>query len=190
MHFNSPDDLYDALPASRRRLLQALGGWGAVAALGLGACSREEPGGPWQGARFPPFALPALDGRLHTSADFAGQAIFLNFWATWCPPCRAEMADLDALNRSLAPRGLRLFAISVDRDINLVREFVMREKLGLPVLLDADQQWSKSAVKVPGFPTTYMVGRDGIIKDAVVGVRAWADKDVQADVARTLALHT
>lgn len=98
------------------------------------------------------------------------------------------MADLEVLHRKLGPRGLQLLAISVDVDRNLVIEYLRHQDLSFTVLLDGGQQWSASALGVPGFPTTYLVGADGLIRDAWVGARAWADPAIQAAIAATVGL--
>jgi peroxiredoxin len=154
----------------------------SLAALGLLGCNRKGDR-PWIGSPFPAFVLPAADGTMHDSREYFGRPLLINFWATWCPPCRREMADLDTLNGKLGRSGLGLVAISVDGDRNLVREYLRHEGLGLTVLIDRDQQWSASALRVPGFPTTYLVGRDGVIRDAWIGARAWADPATQAAIA-------
>jgi peroxiredoxin len=169
---------------SRRRALQRLAGWAAGAVL-AGACQRGEDRHEMSDP-LPEFALPDLDGALHRRADYLGRPLLVNFWATWCPPCRAEMGDLDILARKLAPRGLQFLAVSVDDDRYLVAEYIRREKLAFTVLLDAGHQWSDKALRVPGFPTTYLVGADGLIRGAWIGARKWAEPSVQAEVA-TLA---
>jgi peroxiredoxin len=167
---------------SRRRAAGMIAGCIGLAALGLLGCSyRAER--PWKGSPFPAFVLPAADGTMHDSREYSGRPLLINFWATWCPPCRREMADLDALNGTLGQNGLQLLAISVDSDRNLVKEYLRREGFGFTVLIDRNQQWSVSALGIPGFPTTYLVGRDGIIRDAWVGARAWADPATQAAIA-------
>lgn len=171
---------------SRRRALAACAG--LLGGLVVGCTREPEAERPWSGARFPAFALPGLDGTLHDSARYAGQPLLVNFWATWCPPCRAEMADLETLHARLAPRGLKLLAVSVDADTNLVREYVRQEKLSFTVLLDVGQHWAGTALRVPGFPTTYLVGRDGTIREALMAPRAWAEEAMLARVAQTLEL--
>ena len=178
----------DQFCASRRRLAQVIVSWAGLAMLGLIGCEREDNKRIWIGAAFPEFKLPTPDGTLHHSHEYFGRPLLINFWATWCPPCRNEMADLDALRRKLGPRGLQLLAISVDADRNLVREYLRKENLGLAVLVDNDQRWSASALGIPGFPTTYLIGSDGLILDAWIGPRAWDDPTTQAEIAATVGL--
>ncbi len=173
----------DAFRAKRRLLGKLILGWVSLAGMGLSACGNENAKRPWKGAAFPAFTLPAPDGTLHHSREYVGRPLLINFWATWCAPCRKEMADLDALHRTLGPRGLPLLAISVDVDRNLVREYLRHEGFGFVVLIDGGQQWSASALGVPGFPTTYLIGSDGLIRDAWVGPRTWADPATQAEIA-------
>lgn len=116
--------------------------------------------------------------------------MFLNVWATWCPPCRQEMADLSALQQALASKGMVLLTISIDRDLNLVREFIRREGLALTVLSDVDQQWSRSALRIPGLPASYLIGTDFKVKEIVAGARQWADAAVQDAVAARLNLKS
>ena len=179
----------EACAPSRRRLVQALAGLSVVSTFGIVACSQSEPKIPSRSDRFPSFSLPALDGTVHSSSSYAGRPLLLNFWATWCPPCRSEMNDLETLHRKLAPKDLVLLAISVDLDVNLVREFVRKERLSFTVLIDPGQRWAAGALKVPGFPTSYVVGRDSLIRDVMVGPRAWATEDVQRALAAQLELQ-
>lgn len=173
----------EPLNAARRRLLRL--GAGSLGALALAACRHEA--GSLAAGRFPDFTLPDVAGITHAAAEFRGRPLLVNFWATWCPPCRAEMGDLDVLQRQTASRGLKLIAISVDSDANLVREFLRGKPASFLVLVDAGQQWSRTALRMPGLPTTYLVGADGDIRTAWVGPRAWADSAVQADVLARMA---
>lgn len=175
----------------RRYLAKMLAGMGVIGGLGLASCrqSQSKSDRPGRDDRFPEFSLAALDQSRHSSQDYMGRPILFNLWATWCPPCRDEMAGLEALHRALAPRGLVLLAISIDEDIQLAREFTSRQSLSFTVLSDPGQRWAGSALKVPGLPTSYLVGRDFLIKDVVVGVRAWADLTVQRTLAGRLALQ-
>jgi peroxiredoxin len=169
-------------------MLESLLGLAASAGLALNGCKQGQAGAPLAGDSFPEFSLPDLQGRLHDSRSYAGRPLLLNFWATWCPPCRKEMADLERLHQALTPQGLVLLAISLDQDLNLVREFVRREQLTMPVLVDANQGWSRVALHMRELPSSYLVAADFRIKEVVTGARPWADATVQQALAGRLNL--
>src|SRR5689334_866360 len=81
------------------------------------------------GDKAPDFKIQADNGRKYTQADFGGKLLVLNFWATWCPPCREELPSLDALQRTLGPKGLVVLAVSVDKDEKLYRDFLAVNKV-------------------------------------------------------------
>jgi peroxiredoxin len=112
------------------------------------------------GDTVPPYAAPTLAGDTVRVAA-GGPLTLVNVWATWCASCREEMADLEAVHRDYATRGVRVVAVSVDDgDPARVRRFVERAKLTMPIALDpagAIQQ----AYSVVGVPETFLVGRDG-----------------------------
>jgi len=180
---------HESHDADRRRALQSLAGWSLLGALAISACSNEAPAKLRPGDQFPRFVLADIDGRTHDSRSYEGRPLLLNVWATWCPPCRNEMADLNFLQQALAPKGMVLLTISIDRDLNLVREFVRREGLTLTVLFDANQQWSRSALGIPALPASYLIGSDFKVKEIVAGARRWADAQVQDAVATRLNLQ-
>src|SRR5215471_279118 len=72
----------------------------------------------------PDFSIKADNGKTYTRADFGGKLLILNFWATWCPPCREELPSLDALQRTLGSKGLVVLAVSVDKDEKVYRAFL------------------------------------------------------------------
>lgn len=174
----------------RRHLLKLIASQTSLSLAGIGlfgGCTENTPP-PWTGAVFPSFSLPAPDNTLHHSREYLGHPLLINFWATWCPPCRSEMADLNTLHNRLGPLGLQILAISVDSDRNLVREYLRKESLGFVILIDDNQKWSSAALRVPGFPTTYLVGTDGLINNAWIGPRAWADPGIQNEIATRTGL--
>lgn len=137
------------------------------------------------GVVFSPVDLPVLDGgaiRLGASA----LPCLINFWATWCPPCRSEMASLNRLYRDYAARGLGIFAASVDEDIHLVREYVRQSPLAFPVLLDSGGKLA-SQLGVPAYPTTLLLDRAARVSSVWVGDRDWDAADIRATIDRTLA---
>lgn len=173
----------------RRRLLQ-LAAIGAAAAL-LPACSDTDtvPAAPAQGDRFPDIALPDLDGRVSPLSAYANVALVVNFWATWCEPCRREMPDLEKLNALFRPEDLRVIGITVDNDANLAREFGLRLKLTFPLLSDSDQALSNKALRITGFPTTYLLRRDHSIASIIIGAREWAEPKMVDEIEQQLAVQ-
>ena len=139
-----------------------------------------------RGSPAPGFRLPRLEGDAPLDlADLRGRVVLVNFWATWCAPCEAEMPAMERLYRRLAPEGFELVAISVDHDVEAVRSF--RERLGLsfPILLDPDQQ---AAIRYQTFrfPESLLIGPDGVIVERYVGAKDW---DAQAYVERIRRLR-
>lgn len=155
--------------ARRREALRRLG----ALPLLLTACGRDAAAPILTaGAPLPALDLPDLQGR-RVRLGGPGQPLILNFWATWCPPCRAEMGGLDRLHRALGAAGLRVVGVSVDRDANLVREYVLQEGLAFPILWDRAGEVAQAALGVRAFPTTALVGRDGVIAEVLLGERDW-----------------
>jgi len=118
------------------------------------------------GSPAPDFALRRLDGESVRLANLRGRAVVLNFWATWCPPCRAEMPELDALAHERP--DLTVLAVDVQEDAAQVEGFRTELRLSLPIALDIDgQTWA--VYQSRGLPTTYLIDRDGTIRDVQVG---------------------
>jgi peroxiredoxin len=114
------------------------------------------------------FTLEDLDGNEVTLSDYEGRPIVLNFWATWCPPCVAEMPTLDAAYNGGEYDDLVILAVSVEESPATVERFMDREGLSLPVLLDSKGKVS-GAYRVRGIPTTFFIDRDGVIVDIFSG---------------------
>lgn len=153
---------------ARRHFLATLAGVPLLA-----ACGKSKPFAAI-GERFPDFSLVDIDGRPHDRTAYAGRPLAVNFWATWCPPCRAEMPDLEQTRRQHADRGLQVLGISIDEDPNPVREFRLRIPVEFPLLLDTDRQLT-NALGVFSFPTTFLVSRQGLVTEVLVGPRPWPD---------------
>lgn len=114
------------------------------------------------------FSLNTLDGKPVSLADFSGKTVLLNFWATWCGPCRAEMPLLQQF-QDRYPDRLAVLAVNDGEGEDLVRAFVAEMGLKLGILLDPERQVIE-AYRVRGFPTTYIIDPAGVIRYQHIGV--------------------
>jgi len=105
------------------------------------------------------FSLKDLNGKTWTFSELRGKVVLVNFWATWCPPCRKEMPDLEALYEQFAPQGLVILGIS-DEEAAKVEPFIRERKVTFPVLLDPGRKVNEMFV-VDGIPKSFVYDRDG-----------------------------
>ena len=115
------------------------------------------------------FALQDLNGKEWKLSSLRGQVVLINFWATWCPPCRKEMPDLDSLYSRFGKRGLVVLAIS-DEDAGKVTPFLKEHKVAYPILLDADRAVAK-LYGVEGIPKSFVYDRDGKLVATAIDMR-------------------
>jgi thiol-disulfide isomerase/thioredoxin/Cu/Ag efflux protein CusF len=134
----------------------------------------------------PDFTLPTLSGAPLRLAELRGKVVLLNFWATWCVPCRTEMPTLEALYQRYKDRGLEVLAVNVDMLSTAgVEAFVQEVTVTFPIVLDPS--WSVAqAYRVLGLPTTYLIDRGGNVVVREVGERHWMDNVSQMAVAGLL----
>lgn len=121
----------------------------------------------------PDFQLQDLNGRTHRLSDYRGKVVFLNLWATWCPPCRQEMPSMEQLYRRLQGQGFVMLAVSQDEDPReSVRPFVDQMHLSFPILLDPEGKIPPK-YGVTGYPETFVIDPSGAVIDHVIGPREW-----------------
>jgi peroxiredoxin len=120
------------------------------------------------GSVAPAFSLQDLNGKPLTLADYNGKVVLLNFWATWCTPCRGEIPQFVEYQNSLGPQGLQLIGISMDDDAKPVQEFYQQFKMNYPVGI-GNAALAESYGGVLGLPVTFLIGRDGRIVEKYVG---------------------
>lgn len=130
-------------------------------------------------------AASLADGR-PVRFDAAEGAIVLNVWATWCEPCRREMASLEAAHRVLSARGIRVVGVSIDKDVLLAREYARRLGLTFTNLSDPAQMLVRDRLGVKRLPTTVAIGADGRVRWRDEAARDWSEPARLAWVERSV----
>lgn len=129
----------------------------------------------------PDFTLPDMDGKEYSLADFRGKVVMLNFWATWCPPCRREMPSLERLHQTMEGEDFAVVAINQFEDPDLV--FAYTGQLSVfptfPILFDRDSSVAET-YRVKGLPTTFLIGKSGKVRYRAVGGREFDHPEVEA----------
>lgn len=151
-------------------LVVALAAWGLRNAVGTDSQGEATPTRPQVGYRAPDFTLDRLDGGDVTLSDLRGQVVVVNFWATWCPPCRAEMPDLQRAYEERKGEGLTILAVNTtfqDSELSAA-QFVQDLALDLPILLDRSGEMSRS-YELRAMPTTLFIDRQGIVREVILG---------------------
>jgi cytochrome c biogenesis protein CcmG/thiol:disulfide interchange protein DsbE len=156
--------------------------WGGTLSPSVSAVS---PGSP-----APDFSAATLDvpSVAKGIADYKGEVVLLNLWATWCGPCEWEMPGIEALHRDFAPAGLKVVAVAVDDPpfAQRVRDFVQRKGLTFEILHEGSGK-IENDYEARGIPATYLIGRDGLIRKRVAGASDWNSPANRALVAQLLA---
>jgi peroxiredoxin len=122
------------------------------------------------------FTLSNLEGQRVSLHDYRGKLIFLNFWATWCIPCREEMPAMEQLHRTFQPQGLVILAVNLKESPDKVKAFFDQYQLSYTTLLDESGSVFRD-YQVMGLPTTYLISRDGKLLGRGVGGRDWTQTE-------------
>ncbi len=126
----------------------------------------------------PDFSYPGLDGKMVSLSDYRGKVVFLNIWATWCPPCREEMPSMEKLYRELRGEGFEILAVSIDAlGAKAVAPFMKEYRLSFPALLDP-KGTIQQLYGTTGIPESFIIDKKGIIAEKIIGARNWATPEV------------
>jgi len=149
----------------------------------LGTLGFQIPTGQFEA---PDFTLKDLKGKDVTLSSLKGKLVFLNFWATWCPPCRAEMPSMQTLYEKYEDKGLVILAVNLREDKKTVEKFLKKNGYTFPVVLDSEGAVGGGMYGVSGIPTTYFIGSDGYILGRLVGTREWDGEEVYSVIEKLL----
>ena len=141
--------------------------------LNLSYKPRVKPGLP-----APNFTFPGLDDKKVSLTDFKGKVVFLNIWATWCPPCREEMPSMEKLYQELKGEDFEILAVSIDASgATVVAPFMKEYNLSFPALLDPEGT-IQNLYGTTGVPESFIIGKEGIIEKIVIGPMDWSTPEV------------
>lgn len=125
----------------------------------------------------PDFSLVDVDGKTHKLSDYRGKVVMINFWATWCPPCRFELPSMERAYNELKKHDVEFLAINLGEDADTIFTFTADYPVTFPLLMDLDSAVS-DLYPVIGLPTTYFVGPDGRLIYRAIGSREWDEKEM------------
>ena len=130
-----------------------------------------------EGSDFPDISFTDTGNETHNLSEFKGSVILLNFWASWCPPCRAEMPSMEQLAEELKDGDFVMIPVNVQEPQDLVESFVIEFEIGFPVYLDINADAAR-AIGVSGLPTSILIDRDGSAVAVVTGAIEWDDDEL------------
>ena len=158
-------------------LMATVGGLGGAAAPDMLPVAR--PNAVKLGEPAPNFQLRDLNGQLVTLSDLRGKVVLLNFWATWCGPCRVEMPAMEELYRTFSRKDFEILAVSTDaQGVAVTRPFQQENHLTFPILHDADYRVGLT-YGARSLPMTFMVDRQGVVRHQIFGARDWGASEAQ-----------
>jgi thiol-disulfide isomerase/thioredoxin len=132
-----------------------------------------------EGGAAPDFTVKDLDGKEVTLSSLKGSVVLVNFWATWCPPCKEEIPSMIKLNQAMAGKAFRMLAISIDEGGKEAIDNFFKGNKDLPVYLDTDAKAAQT-YGTTGVPETFIVDKQGVIQKKIVGGMDWSAPEVIA----------
>ena len=126
----------------------------------------------------PDFKFPALDGKMVSLSDYKGKVVLVNIWATWCPPCVAEMPSMEKLYNKFKGENFEILAVSIDTlGLKAVAPFMTKSNLTFPALIDTEGA-IKTVYGVTGIPESFIIDKQGILIKKIIGPVDWAAPNI------------
>ncbi|BCS53960.1 TlpA disulfide reductase family protein [Geobacter sp. SVR] len=155
-----------------------------TAAVSLSGCTRKEQTAakqaPSENSPAPDVQVTALDGSTLKLSDLRGKVVLLNFWATWCPPCREEIPSMMALEKSMSGKPFQMVAVSIDEGgKQAVESFFQTSGFKLPAYTDPEGKAGK-IYGITGVPETFIIDKRGILVKKVIGALSWDSPEAHA----------
>jgi peroxiredoxin len=139
----------------------------------------------WHGGPTPPLELADVDGKSHRLGDYGGKVVLVNFWATWCGPCREEMPSMEELRATLQGKPFVVLAVNVGEGARVARGFADKMSLRFPLLLDRDTKTTKAwGARI--LPASFIIGPDGVVRYSYLGAVDWTAADVRTAIERLM----
>jgi len=168
----------ESIPGGSQGYIRALPGGPAVPA-------RVPELRPWDGVVTPPLELADLEGKARRLADYRGKVVLVNFWASWCAPCRDEMPSIERLRDSLAGRPFTVLAVNVGETEKAAREFLQKMPLKFTILLDKTVQTTRAwGARI--LPASYLVAPNGAIRYSYFGELDWGREDIALTITHMM----
>ena len=151
--------------------------------VGTGAQTVELEPAPEVGHPAPDFTLKDLDGNTVRLSDLRGKVVFINFWATWCPPCRAEMPEIESVHQDYKDKGVVVLGVDISEPESTVRQYIQQGGFSWTIVLDSTGEVARD-YQVVAIPTSFFLDREGIIK--AVNVGAMTKRAIEAKLAEAM----
>jgi thiol-disulfide isomerase/thioredoxin len=136
---------------------------------------------PWTGGATPPLELADLDGAVHRLSDYRGKTVLVNFWATWCEPCRAEMPSIERLRAAMEGKPFVVLAVNVGESGRVARDYAEKLPVRFTVLLDRDGRTTRGW-RARVLPASFLIGPDGAIRYSYLGELDWSSAEVRSHI--------
>jgi peroxiredoxin len=131
----------------------------------------------------PDFTLENINGDQIPLSSLRGKIVMINFWATWCPPCKEEMPSLNTLHAHMKSKGLEILAVSADKTFSAIKKYVAEHDFDFQILWDEDQSVMRT-YKVFSLPTTFLIDRNSTIVKIFMGAYDWTDPEIIAEIGK------